>query len=191
MFDLPKVGFLFLVSWIIMLWSKHVRTIPGWQASQADGAVHLQRPLLLRGEHVQDRQDHRLRGQGPRRVVQLPDRAWQHATSQRGPDHLSPPHAREGTGRGLTLGRDSEENTIPLEYIQQLHRLHEDWLISGKNPLPAPVLVIDADKVRKTWISIRVWRIIFCFPRILLRCRTCTRSMRVTCLGWKSPCLRP
>ena len=46
----------------------------------------------------------------------------------------------------------SEENKIPLEYLVQLHQHHEDWLLSGKYDLPAPVLVIDADKVRFTGV---------------------------------------
>jgi len=41
-----------------------------------------------------------------------------------------------------------EEMTIPLEYYQQMHRLHEDWLIhknsTGSTNLP-PILVIDAN----------------------------------------------
>jgi len=38
-----------------------------------------------------------------------------------------------------------EEAGVPIDYLQQLHSLHEDWLVHGKHPLPAPVLVIDAD----------------------------------------------
>ena len=30
--------------------------------------------------------------------------------------------------------------------MKQLHDLHESWLVHQKYPLPAPVLVIDADK---------------------------------------------
>jgi len=42
-----------------------------------------------------------------------------------------------------------EEQEIPLQYFQQMHRLHEDWLMhrntTGSKNLP-PVLVIDANR---------------------------------------------
>lgn len=39
----------------------------------------------------------------------------------------------------------SEEKDISYDYIQSLHHLHEDWLISKKFPAPAPVLVLDTN----------------------------------------------
>lgn len=39
----------------------------------------------------------------------------------------------------------SEESCVPLAYLQELHELHENWLIHGTFPRVAPVLVLDAD----------------------------------------------
>merc|ERR1711899_707515 len=46
----------------------------------------------------------------------------------------------------INIRARSEENQIPLDYLKQLRDLHESWLVDEKYPLPAPVLVIDADK---------------------------------------------
>lgn len=39
----------------------------------------------------------------------------------------------------------SEESCVPLQYLQELHELHENWLINGQYPVPAKVLTINAD----------------------------------------------
>lgn len=39
----------------------------------------------------------------------------------------------------------AEEKDISFEYIQSLHDLHEDWLLTRKYPVPAPVLVLDTN----------------------------------------------
>lgn len=40
----------------------------------------------------------------------------------------------------------SEEKTIPLQYLQDLHNLYEEWLIEKKHSLSVPVLVLDANE---------------------------------------------
>lgn len=40
-----------------------------------------------------------------------------------------------------------EEDSVPLEYLRQIHEIHEDWLYRQTLfSLPAPVMIIDGDK---------------------------------------------
>ena len=41
--------------------------------------------------------------------------------------------------RLMERGR-GEEHLIAKQYIDDLHKLHEDWLVHGKHTLPAPVI---------------------------------------------------
>lgn len=36
----------------------------------------------------------------------------------------------------------SEETSVSLDYLKQLHNLHEDWLIHGRKYRPAPVSLL-------------------------------------------------
>lgn len=47
----------------------------------------------------------------------------------------------------IKLRNRQEETGVPMDYLQTLHNLHEDWLIhQTQYKHPAPVLVLDADK---------------------------------------------
>lgn len=35
----------------------------------------------------------------------------------------------------------SEESSVSLDYLKQLHDLHENWLIHGRKHRPAPVII--------------------------------------------------
>lgn len=49
--------------------------------------------------------------------------------------------------RVIARGREEESN-IQLSFLQEIHQLHDNWLLDYAFPLPAPVIVIEADHDR-------------------------------------------
>lgn len=40
-----------------------------------------------------------------------------------------------------------EENLVSLEYLKQIHEIHDEWLLyQSLFPLPAPVIILDGNK---------------------------------------------
>lgn len=47
-----------------------------------------------------------------------------------------------------------EEDCISLEFLTQLHQIHDEWLLDKKIfPLPAPVIVLNGDKSMEEMMS--------------------------------------
>jgi hypothetical protein len=47
----------------------------------------------------------------------------------------------------MQLRAREEEKTVPLDYLRQIHEIHEDWLCRRTLfSVPAPVMIIDGDK---------------------------------------------
>ena len=42
------------------------------------------------------------------------------------------------------------ESEIPLAYLEQLHQLHDQWLVEKTTGLSTPVLVLDSNKNQKS-----------------------------------------
>ena len=51
-----------------------------------------------------------------------------------------------------------EEEGLSLEYLETLHEKHEEWLIGGKHPRPAPVEIIDGNQDIETFTrNVKNW----------------------------------
>lgn len=47
----------------------------------------------------------------------------------------------------MQLRARKEEETVPLEYLRQIHEIHDDWLYRQTLfSVPAPVMIVDGDK---------------------------------------------
>jgi deoxynucleoside kinase len=46
----------------------------------------------------------------------------------------------------IKIRNRKEENSISLEYIKNIHELHEEWLIKNQHRLKVPIVIIDANK---------------------------------------------
>jgi len=52
----------------------------------------------------------------------------------------------------------AEEEGLSLEYLETLHEKHEQWLVRGKHPRPAPVEVIDGNQDIETFTrNVKNW----------------------------------
>ena len=48
--------------------------------------------------------------------------------------------------RILGRGREEEEGGLSQEYLSDLHRRHEEWLVREQFPVPAPLAIIDGNQ---------------------------------------------
>ncbi|XP_063982081.1 deoxynucleoside kinase-like isoform X2 [Diachasmimorpha longicaudata] len=77
-----------------------------------------------------------------------------------------------------------EENLVSLEYLEQVHQIHEDWLYHRTLfDVPAPVIILDADQsMEEMFVQFEK-----CKTRIFERCRQSERESRLLTSPVSSP----